>query len=71
MKGQVDRKMINIESALDRKMTKFETKASELAKSGGAEGGWKLPFFILVAVLLAVGVGLYVFYLKMRKMHFL
>lgn len=70
MKGQVDRKMINIESALDRKMNKFETKASELAKSGG-EGGWKLPFFILVAVLVAVGIGLYVFYQKMRKMHFL
>lgn len=72
MKGQVDRKMINIESALDRKMDKFESKASELAKAGGGgESGWKVPFFILVAVLVAVGVGLYMFYQKLRKMHLL
>ncbi len=70
MKGSVERKMTNIESALDRKMTNLESKASEIAQTSVASS-WKLPFFILVVVLGAVGVGLYLFYLKMRKMHIL
>jgi hypothetical protein len=70
MKGTVERKMTNIESALDRKINSFETKASEIAQTT-VSSSWKLPFFILTVVLVAVGVGLYMFYLKMRKMHLL
>jgi hypothetical protein len=71
MKGSVERKMINIESALDRKMNSLESKTTELANSATGSTSWKLPFFILIVVLAAIFVGLYLFYLKMKKMHIL
>lgn len=69
MKGSVERKMSNIESALDRKMTNLEVKATELTKTDS--GSWKLPFMILVMIMVAAAIGLYLFYLKMKKMHIL
>jgi mannose-binding lectin 2 len=69
MKGSVERKMSNIESALDRKMTRMESQASEMANTSSES--WKLPFFLLLIVIVAAAVGLYLFYLKMKKMHIL
>ena len=69
MKGNVERKMSNIETALDRKMTNLESKATELTKNDS--GSWKLPFLLLVMVMIAGCIGLYMFYLKMKKMHIL
>jgi hypothetical protein len=69
MKGNVERKMFNIESALDRKMNTLETKTTELTKTDA--GGWKLPFLILSMIIVAAAIGLYLFYLKMKKMHIL
>lgn len=69
MRGSVEKKMSNIESALDRKMTRLETQASELATSTST--GWQLPFVLLLIVVLAAALGLYLFYLKMKKMHIL
>jgi hypothetical protein len=73
MKGSVERKMTNIESALDRKMVNLESKTTELAKTTADRSGstWFWPFVVLVIVLAGVGAGLYAFYLKMRKMHIL
>lgn len=70
MKGTVERKMTNIETALDRKMNTLESKATEIVQTSSSSS-WKLPFFILIVVLGAVFVGLYLFYLKMKKMHIL
>jgi hypothetical protein len=69
MKGNVERKMFNIETALDRKMNTLEVKTAELTKTDA--GGWQLPFFILTMVVVAAAIGLYLFYLKMKKMHIL
>lgn len=69
MKSLVDRKMTNIESALDRKMGTLETKATEIASQSSSS--WKLPFIILILFIGAAGVGLYLFYLKIQKMHLL
>lgn len=69
MKGSVERKMSNIESALDRKMTRIESKASEIVQTGSA--AWRLPFFILLVVFLASAGGIYYFYRRLQKMHLL
>lgn len=69
MKGGIEKKMSNIESALDRKMTRIESQASEITTNSG--DNWKLPFFMLSLVIVAAAVGLYMFYLKMKKMHIL
>ncbi len=69
MKGSVERKMTNIESALDRKMNRIESKTTELTKNNG--GSWKWPFIILVIIFIAAAGGLYYFYLRLQKMHIL
>jgi hypothetical protein len=69
MKGGIEKKMSNIESALDRKMTRLETQATELVTTGN--DSWKLPFILLVVVVSAAGIGLYMFYEKLKKKHFL
>lgn len=69
MKGSVERKMTNIESALDRKMNRIETKTTELAQNNAT--GWKLPFLILVVIIVAAAAGLYYMYLRLQKMHIL
>lgn len=69
MKGTVEKKMLNIETSLDRKMSRLQTQADEYGKENA--GSWKIPFFILVFVVIAAGVALYMFYERMRKMHLL
>ncbi len=69
MKGAVEKKMLNIETSLDRKMSRLQSQAEDLGKESA--GSWKLPFLILVVLMLGAAVGLYFFYEKMRKMHLL
>lgn len=69
MKGTVEKKMLNIETSLDRKMSRLQSQAEDLGKESA--GSWKLPFLILVVLMLGAAVGLYFFYEKMRKMHLL
>lgn len=69
MKGSVEKKMLNIESSLDRKMNRLQSQADEFGKENA--GAWKIPFMILVVLMIAAAIGLYFFYEKMRKMHLL
>jgi predicted PurR-regulated permease PerM len=69
MNGQVNKKMMNIENALDRKMSNLEQKAEEFSKEGATS--WRLPFLILLVLMIAAAVGLYLFYERLRKMHLL
>lgn len=69
MKGSVERKMLNIESSLDRKMTRLQSQAEELGKESAHS--WKIPFLIIVVLMIGAAVGLYLFYERMRKMHLL
>jgi hypothetical protein len=69
MKGTVEKKMLNIETSLDRKMSRLQTQADEYGKENA--GSWKIPFIILVVLMVAAAIGLYFFYEKMRKMHLL
>ncbi len=72
MKSNVERKMSNIESSMDRKMTKLETKSGKmLDQSAASSAGWKWPFFILVVLMGCGVVGMYMFYLNLKKKHFL
>ena len=69
MKSQVERKMSNIESSLDRKMTRMEEKTEQMQSSEA--GSWKKPFLFLVVIILAAGAGLYKFYRNLLKRHIL
>ena len=69
MKGTVEKKMMNIETSLDRKMDRLQTQANELGKESA--GSWKIPFMILVVLMIAAAVGLYFFYENMKKRHLL
>ena len=68
MKGNVERKMTNIESSLDRKVSNIQVQTAEARRS---QSGWIIPFIVLCAIVLSGAVGLYLFYLKMKKMHIL
>lgn len=69
MKGSVERKMSNIESSLDRKMSNMENKASDIVNTNA--GSWKIPFLILLIVLVGAGIGLYMGYRNLLKKHLL
>lgn len=69
MKGSVERKMNNIESSLDRKMSTMEEKASTIVTTNA--GSWKLPFLFLLVIITAAGIGLYFFYKSLLKKHLL
>lgn len=69
MKGSVERKMSNIESALDRKMGRIESKTSEMAMTSSS--AWRMPFFLLLLVMAAAAGGLFYFYRRLQKMHIL
>lgn len=69
MKGTVEKKMLNIESSLDRKMSRLQSQADEFGKESATS--WRIPFLILLVLMIAAAVGLYFFYEKMRKMHLL
>ncbi len=69
LKNSVERRMTNIENALDRKMIRIVDQTTELAKTNA--NSWQLPFIFLVVVISAAGAGLYYFYRKLQKMHLL
>jgi len=52
-------KIADLEAALEKRM------------QGSSGSGWKLPFFLLLLVVFGAAVGLYFFYLRLKKMHML
>ena len=73
MHGVVDRKFLNMEEALDRKLLNaVEEKATEI-KSSAPKGGitWHWPFAFLLLLVIGAGIAMWLFYQKIRKMHLL
>jgi hypothetical protein len=69
MRVIVDGQMNNIESSLDRKMSSLEDKTATIANK--SDGSWRLPFLFLLIILIGAGVGIYMFYRHLLKMHLL
>ena len=73
MHGVVDRKFMNMEEALDKKLLNaVEEKATEIKKSE-TKGGitWHWPFALLLLLVIGAGIAMWLFYQKIRKMHLL
>jgi mannose-binding lectin 2 len=80
IEGTMDARLKNVEDMMKRQMdNKMGTLTNALGKSmdqklkmstDGAQG-WKLPFIILIVLLVACSIGLYLFYLNLKKTHLL
>lgn len=67
MNGNLNRKVRGLENNLNKQ---FEESVANTLNEAGA-GGWKLPFLVVIVVLVAAGIGLIVFYQKLKKRHIL
>jgi hypothetical protein len=67
MNGNFNRQVRGLESNLNKQ---FEESIATTMSASGA-GGWKLPFLAVVVVLVLAGIGLIVFYQKLKKRHIL
>jgi len=76
----VNKQMSDIEVSLDQSVKHkirgiedvYISKAQKLQNELKVEkGAWMIPFLILLVLMIGAGVGLYLFYEKMRKMHLL
>jgi hypothetical protein len=67
MNGNLNRKVRGLESNLNKQ---FEESMANTLTDAGA-GGWKLPFLAVIVILVAAGIGLVVFYQKLKKRHIL
>lgn len=67
MNGNLNRKVRGLESNLNKQ---FEESMANTLTDAGA-GGWKLPFLVVVVLLIAAAIGLVVFYQKLKKRHIL
>lgn len=67
MNGNLNRKVRGLESNLNKQFE--DTMATSLSAAGA--GGWKIPFLVVVLLLVASGIGLVVFYQKLKKRHIL
>ena len=65
-KHNVDKKLSNIEVALNRKLERLQMRADELTQQKSS-GSWKLPFVLVLIVLLGSLAAIGMFYEKMRK----
>ena len=65
IKATVDNKLRNMNTDIASKME------STLKEASNSSGGWKLPFLILVVFIAAAGVGLYLYYQHLKKIHLL
>ena len=74
--------MQNLESKLTNNINrKAKTLENDITKSieetidsktiNTNSGGWKLPFLLLVMFIVGCAIGLYLFYLKLKKTHML
>lgn len=64
MKGQINQKVTRVERQIEKDMDKLE-------KMGSSAGSWKVPFFLMLLVMVAAGIGMYMFYRRMMKIHLL
>lgn len=69
VQSKVDRQLFNVEKKFDKNMGAKHQKLEEASSKGA--GSWKIPFAILLVLIIASGVAMYLFYLKIRKMHLL
>ncbi len=65
MKRTLDSRIGNLNMAVGKTMDQ------KLKESSIDAQGWKLPFLIIVVLLVAAGIGLYLFYNHLRKTHLL
>merc|ERR1712000_36178 len=65
LNGNMNRKAKGMESQLNKQLE------SSLESSMTSAGSWKLPFLIIVVLLLASAIGLFIFYKKLIKRHIL
>jgi mannose-binding lectin 2 len=65
--GNLNRKVRGMESNLNKQFE--ESMATTLSNSGA--GAWKVPFMIVVVLLIGAAIGLVVFYQKLKKRHIL
>lgn len=71
MRGSMDERLTSRVGNLERRVDDKITGAVEKGVMRTGAGSWKLPFAILVVVLVVVGVGMYRWYEKLRKTHLL
>lgn len=69
---------IGVDSSLTQRLAEVESKLREgfddkvaAATQGLSTGGWKLPFFLLFAMMVACAAGLYKWYQQLKKTHML
>ena len=67
MNGNLNRKVRGLESNLNKQ---FEESMANTLTDAGA-GGWKTPFLVVVVLLISAGIGLVIFYQKLKKRHIL
>lgn len=67
LKAKMDHKIIQFEDTVGTMMSRPEWKGKKLSSSGES---WKLPFLLLLVLLVGGCGGVYYFYQKLlRKMH--
>jgi hypothetical protein len=80
VQGELEQRLQAMENKLNTNMNrKFRGVESEITKN--IEGtidatlsntsGWKVPFALLVVLVLAAALGLYRFYIQLKKIHML
>ena len=79
--NQLSHKIANIEYALERSVTlklnaaegTYISKAYSMHEDLKVDkgGAWMIPFLIMLVLMIGAGVGLYLFYARMRKMRLL
>jgi hypothetical protein len=67
MDNSLTARLAAVEAALSKGMDAKVAAATQ----GLSTGGWKLPFFLLFATMLACAAGLYKWYQQLKKTHML
>ena len=65
MTGNMNQRVRGLENKMGKQIE------SSLESSRSSAAGWKLPFLIVVLVLIVAAIGLYMFYMKLKKIHML
>ena len=65
IKASVDNKVRTLTKELHDNMANTRKDAEQSA------GGWKLPFLIMIVIVIGAGIGLYLFYQNLKKTHML
>ena len=71
----MDQKLLETEdfltSSFKEKLKAVEEMLSTRARESGGSSAWRIAFFLLFLVLIGGGVGAYLFYQRLRKIHML